>query len=99
MEDESQDDFAFATSGSTGKRSRAYQNFMPLYQEASKLVDATGQEGHDIMRKCFQKAAMEMRQIALRNGGNETTTGMRSGPKLSREKIAKRAKKACSPSK
>jgi len=99
MEDESQDDFAFATSGSTGKRSSAYHNFMPLYQEASKLVDATGQEGHAILRKCLQTAAMEMRQIAHQNDGNQTTTGMRSGPKLSREKVAKRAKTACSPSK
>mmetsp|Transcript_29060 Transcript_29060/g.45729 ORF Transcript_29060/g.45729 Transcript_29060/m.45729 type:complete len:280 (-) Transcript_29060:136-975(-) len=65
MEYESQDDFALATSGSKGKRSSAYQDFMPLYQEASKLVDATGQEGHDIMRKCFQNAVIEMRQIAL----------------------------------
>eukprot|EP00984_Skeletonema_dohrnii_P035902 scaffold36260_cov250-Skeletonema_dohrnii-CCMP3373.AAC.1 len=69
---------------------------MPLYQEATKLANATGQEAREILRKSFLKETMKMKQTALRN---EEINQLKLGwewPKTSQRE--KDAKAACNPS-
>eukprot|EP00985_Skeletonema_marinoi_P033509 scaffold41498_cov226-Skeletonema_marinoi.AAC.1 len=70
----------------------AYQDFMPFYQETTKLVDATGEDA----RKYFQKMALEPRQKVHEKNGDvfpREADGMQSCPQLSKKRVPKRKKR------
>jgi len=104
-QDGDSDDFALGTvsfSNRPGKKVDAFHDFMPMYQEISKLVDATGGPGVAIVRKYYQQMGLELRQEAYKQKGNgypTETAGMQSGPQISNKRSAKRKKMATSPSK
>ncbi len=80
---------------SIGTEMDAYHDFMPMYQEATKLVDGAGLRC--IARKHFHSMLIELKHEAyLKNGQAD---GMQSGPQISKKREAKRKRAMCSPTK
>ena len=75
----------------------AFHDFMPMYQQAIKLVDGAGLK--HIARKHFHSMLIELKHAAyLKNGHLHPTKadGMQSGPQISKKREAKRKRAICS---
>eukprot|EP00984_Skeletonema_dohrnii_P010035 scaffold3881_cov83-Skeletonema_dohrnii-CCMP3373.AAC.2 len=104
MVDDDSEEVALGTVSFTdlpGKRIDAYHDFMPFYQENTKLVDATGEDGIAITEVLPDDGIGTSPESHEKNGDVIPTAaaGMQSGPQISNKRVSKRKKMVCSPSK